>query len=117
MTTKKHKNGRANKLKACASNAKQDYLPPEIHDAKLPVPGSLATVGDIRAEMERIYKMVFRGEIMLADATRLAYYLDRMIQAIKTETELNTIAAAYAKAWGGVAIITDEEAIDGNTGF
>lgn len=113
MAETKHKN-RATKLKDLADKGKQELLPPEVGTAKLPAPGELETVADIRAEMRRIYKMVFEGKVMLADATRLAYYLDRMIQAIKTETELNTIAAAYAKAWGGVAIITDEsEIIDG----
>lgn len=86
----------------------QVVLPPEIHDADLAPPKSLETVRDIREEMGRIYKLVFKGKVMLSDATRLAYYLDKMIQAIKTETELNTLAAAYSKAWGGVAILTNE---------
>jgi hypothetical protein len=90
-----------------------NLIPPEIHNANLPAPYRLETVRDIREEMSRIYKMVFKGKIMLSDATRLAYYLDKMIQAIKTETEMNAIAAAYAKAWGGINIITDnEEVID-----
>ncbi len=103
---------RATKLKDLAEKGKQELLPPSIHNAQLPAPTSLDNVSEIRAEMGRIYKLVFQGKIALEDATRLAYYLDKMIQAIKTETELNTIAAAYAKAWGGVAIITDEDAID-----
>lgn len=109
--TKKNARGKLSNLKEGAN--KQEVLPPELHDAKLPAPATLDTVGEIRAEMARIYKMVFQGKIMLSDATRLSYYLDNMIKAIKTETELNTIAAAYAKAWGGVRIITnDEEVID-----
>ena len=111
---KKRARGKLSNLKD-AANA-QEVIPAEIHDAKLPAPASLDTVRDIREEMARIYKLVFKGKIMLSDATKLAYYLDKMIQAIKTETELNTIAAAYAKAWGGVAIITDErEVLDADT--
>lgn len=100
------------KLKELAAKADQTVLPPEIHNANLPAPRSLETVADIKNEMGRIYKLVFEGKIMLADATRLAYFLDKMIQSIKTQAELDVVQAAYAKAWGGVHIITDEEAID-----
>lgn len=101
------------KLKELATKGNQTVLPPEIHHANLPAPTSLDTVLDIKNEMSRIYKLVFKGQIALADATRLAYYLDKMIQAIKTQAELDVVQAAYAKAWGGVNVITDPEAIDG----
>lgn len=100
------------KLKELAAMGNQSVLPPEIHVANLPVPKSLESVVDIKGEMARIYKLVFEGKLALADATRLAYFLDKMIQAIKTQAELDVVQAAYAKAWGGVHIITDEEAID-----
>lgn len=104
--------GPTKQLTDCAKAAKKDSPPPPaLHTAGLRPPSELETVKDIREEMARIYKMVFKGQVALADATRLAYYLDRMIQAIKTEVELNTIQAAYAKAWGGVMIITDDEEV------
>lgn len=98
-------------LTACADNVKQEYLPPEIHNAGLRAPTELGSVKDIREEMARIYKMVFEGKVMLQDATKLAYYLDRMIQAMKTEVELAAIQGAYAKAWSGVTFITDDEEV------
>ena len=111
MTEKVVKN-RATKVKALAEQSKGELLPPLLGDAQIAPPTALNTVRDIREEMARIYKLVFKGKVALSDATRLVYYLDRMIQAIKTETELDTIASAYAKAWGGVSIITDEDVID-----
>lgn len=110
MPAKKgNQHNRTGKLKACAAKSKSEVLPPVLHEANLPAPRSLETVKEIREEMARIYKLVFEGKIMIEQATKLAYYLDKMIQAIKTEVELDTIKAAYAQAWGGVNIITNEE--------
>lgn len=112
--TKKDKaiTGPTKQLTDCAKKAKKDSPPPPaLHTAGLRAPAELGTVKDIREEMARIYKLVFKGKVKLEDATRLAYYLDRMIQAIKTEVELNAVQAAYAKAWGGVMIISDDEEV------
>lgn len=108
---KPKKHGRDKVLTACAQSAKQECLPPEIHNAGLRAPTELGSVKEIREEMARIYKMVFEGKVMLQDATKLAYYLDRMIQAMKTEVELAAIQGAYAKAWSGVTFITDDEEV------
>lgn len=85
-------------------------LVPMLHTGNVQGPETrqLETVGDMRREMQRVYRMVFRGELMLDEATRLIYILQNMIQAIKTENELNTLNDAYKKAWGGVAILINQ---------
>jgi hypothetical protein len=40
--------------------------------------GRLDRVGDIRAEMSRVYRLAARGLIPWADATRAVYVLDRI---------------------------------------
>lgn len=98
---------RAIKLKELQDKGKSELLPPSIEDTKLSLPSDLSTIEGIEAEYRRIYRMVFKQQIQLADATRLAYFLDRMIQAKKARLEIDTINSQYANAWSGVSIITE----------
>lgn len=85
-----------------------------LGDVETPHAPAFDTIKGIRAEMVRVYRLVFQGKIMLEEATRLSYMLTQMIQAVKAEAELDTLNKQYAKAWGGVMILTDNnEAIDG----
>ena len=103
-----------NQLKTQELKKNQSVLP-TVHGGQIetPHPSNFDTVGGIRSEMVRVYRLVFQGKIMLDEATRLSYMLTQMIQAVKAEAELDTLQKQYAKAWGGVMILTDNEAIDG----
>jgi hypothetical protein len=104
------------KTKQQMMQEKQSTVPAlYLGNIETPHAGSLEDVKGIRAEMVRVYRLVFQGKIMLDEATRLSYMLTQMIQAVKAEAELDTLQKAYAKAWGGVMILTDDsnEAIDG----
>lgn len=67
-------------------------------------PVNLANIGEIRKELARIYRLVFKGKVELEDATRLAFILDKMVKAIKDEVELATLQNSYQDAWSGVSI-------------
>lgn len=76
---------------------------------KLAVKGGPPTTGlngikEIRAEMARVYRMIFRGDIDPSDATKLVFMLDKMVQAVKSEVEMAQLQNQYIGAWSGVAI-------------
>lgn len=83
-------------------------------DIETPHAPAFDDIRGIKAEMVRVYRLVFQGKIMLEEATRLSYMLTQMIQAVKAEAELSEMQKAYAMAWGGVHILTDNEVIDGS---
>ena len=97
--------------KALAARPAKAELIPAL--STLPTPHSLESIADVRAEYQRLYRFIFQGKLKLEDATKLFYLLDRMIAAKKAETELDELAKAYAKSWGGIRIIVpSEEVID-----
>ena len=114
MSKNHNRNPKGKNIKGQELMEKQQASLPSLHNGNIETPNrtSLDDVRGIRNEMTRVYRLVFQGKIMLEEATRLVYILREMIQAIKAETELDTLAKAYSKAWGGVAIITDDEVID-----
>lgn len=67
-------------------------------------PRNLKGVKEIRAEMARVYRMIFDNKIVPSDATKLIFILDKMVQAIKSEAEMAQIANAYMDAWSGITI-------------
>lgn len=80
-------------------------LPPALSDGQVKGPKSLETIGDVIREQQRLYKMVFSGEIALNDLSKLMYSLQNMIQGMKAKSEIDALEDAYIKQWQGVKII------------
>ena len=98
------KNGK-NNGQVVESSAKAEVLPPSLSDGKVKGPSKLETIGDVIAEQQRLYKMVYKGEIALNDLSKLMYCLQNMIQGIKAKSEIDELENAYSKQWQGVRII------------
>ena len=80
-----------------------EVLPPEKRfDGN--APPDLGDVKAIRREMARVYRFIWQGKIMVEDATKLVFVLDKMVQAVKSEAEMAQLANAYMDAWSGIAI-------------
>jgi len=109
---------RNKKLKSCEARAPRTPKEPKheialLAKGELTVPSKLESIGALREEMTRVYRLVFQGKLELTQATRLAYLLDRIITALKTEHDVEQAQQAYAKAWSGVLIIGNtQEVID-----
>ena len=85
--------------------AKSEVLPPSADSGKIKPPKALVTIGDVIKEQQRLYDMVFRGEMALSDLTKLMYALQQMIQGLKAKSEIDALEDAYIKQWQGVRII------------
>jgi hypothetical protein len=86
-------------------NAKSgEVIPADKPRVLAPPPVSLTGIKEIRAEMARVYRMIFRNEIYPEDATKLVFMLDKMVQAVKSEVEMAQLQNQYIGAWSGVAI-------------
>jgi hypothetical protein len=71
-------------------------------------PPTLVDVKAVRREMARVYRFVWENKIVIEDATKLVFVLDKMIQAFKSEAELAVLNNQYQDAWSGVMITPPE---------
>lgn len=71
-------------------------------------PRELKTIKGMRVEMSRVYRLVFENKIYPEDATKLIFILDKMVQSVRHEAEMNQLANAYQDAWSGVNIVPPE---------
>ena len=92
-----------------AEPAKHDILPPAADSGTVKGPKKFETIGDVIREQQRLYKLVFKGELALSDLTKLIYALGQMIQGIKAKSEIDALEDAYIKQWQGVRIIAPED--------
>jgi hypothetical protein len=90
--------------------AKAQVLPPALSDGVIKGPSNLETIGDVIREQQRLYKMVFSGDIALNDLSKLMYSLQNIIQGLKAKSEIDALEDAYIKQWQGVRIIAPEGA-------
>lgn len=100
---------------AAVKRNKTTLSPDFLMRGELTAPTKLESISQLREEMTRVYRLVYQGKLVLTEATRLVYLLDRIIVAMKTEHEIEQAQKAYAKAWSGVVIIgkpQGEEFID-----
>lgn len=88
-----------------AHPAKGDLLPPAADSGEVKGPKKFETIGDVIREQQRLYKLVFKGELALSDLTKLMYALQQVIQGMKAKSEIDALEDAYIKQWQGVRII------------
>lgn len=88
--------------------AKHDVLPPAADSGLVKGPKALETISDVIREQQRLYKMVFTGDLALSDLSKLMYSLQNIIQGIKAKSEIDALEDAYIKQWQGVRIIAPE---------
>lgn len=86
-------------------SAKAQILPPSADSGLVKAPKAFETIGDVIREQQRLYKMVFAGELALNDLTKLMYALQQIIQGFKAKSEIDALEDAYIKQWQGVRII------------
>ncbi len=65
----------------------------------------LGGIKELKAEMARVYRFVWLNKIAIEDATKLVFILDKMVQAVKNESEMALLLGQYQDAWGGVNVI------------
>lgn len=85
-----------------------EVCPPEQKRVRDIAPRNLSDIKAIRAEMARVYRMIFEGNIFPEDATKLVFILNNMVQAIRHEAEMSQLMNAYQDAWSGVNITAPE---------
>jgi len=103
---KNNKNGK----QVIDSSTKASILPPSLSDGVIKGPKKLESIGDIIREQQRLYKMVFNGDLALNDLSKLMYSLQNIIQGLKAKSEIDALEDAYIKQWQGVRIIAPEGA-------
>lgn len=67
------------------------------------VPG-LKTAKQVRREMAYVYRQVWHGMIDTQQAMRLTAILDRLLNGMKIEAELDMLQKGYADAWTGITL-------------
>lgn len=105
---KNPKNGTTKIKQALEEQGKGDLCPPDIGSGAIAGPKAFTTIGHVISEQQRLYKMVFTGELALSDLTKLMYALQQIIQGLKAKSEIDALEDAYIKQWQGVRIIAPE---------
>lgn len=101
-------NGTTKIKKALEKKGMGEVCPPCLSQGMVKPPTSFSTIGDVIKEQQRLYKLVFTGELALSDLTKLMYALSQVIQGIKAKSEIDALEDAYIKQWQGVRIIAPE---------
>ena len=102
---KNPKNGTTKIEQALEKNGKQELCPPRLGSGLVAGPKAFKTIGHVISEQQRLYKLVFTGELALSDLTKLMYSLQQIIQGLKAKSEIDALEDAYIKQWRGVNII------------
>jgi hypothetical protein len=106
MAKPKNPNNGTNKIaKALEKQGTQELCPPSMGSGVIPGPRAFSSIGHVIEEQQRLYKMVFKGELALSDLTKLMYALQQIIQGFKAKSEIDALEDAYIKQWQGVRII------------
>lgn len=103
------KNGK-NGDQVIETSKKARILPPSADSGLVKGPKALESISDVIREQQRLYKMVFKGDLALSDLSKLMYSLQNIIQGIKAKSEIDALEDAYIKQWQGVRIIAPEGA-------
>jgi len=76
------------------------------HKGRVRFRRQLNTIGKIRAEMNRIYRMAVNGEVPASYAHELTYMLERQLKAVYLETETGQHAGEKeAEQFTGLSLI------------
>ncbi len=101
----------AKKIKSIADKALETLQPIEgdlvstpLTKGELQTPHRVQTLQDIRREIERVYRMVYKGKLHVSEATKLVYILDKLNKSLETEATVKELNKQYATAWNGVNI-------------
>lgn len=95
-----------NKHNQIAESIPKGVIAPPLADSgTVKGPTKFDTIGDVIREQQRLYKMVFKGELAIGDLTKLMYALQQIITGMKAKSEMDQLEDAYSKQWQGVRII------------
>lgn len=107
MTDQGEKKG--GKLQQLAAHAPE--IVGEISErVSLPPPPSLKTIKQVRKEMARVYRGVYKGDLTIQQAGSLIFMLDKIVKAMKDQVAVETIQKDYQAAWSGFAIVAPSDA-------
>lgn len=106
---KKKGENRGEKIQKLAAQAPV-ILDGDREKIKLPPPPNLKNIKDIKREMARVYRGVYRGELTIQQAGSLIFMLDKIVKAIKDQVAVDTVSQAYMQSWTGFSIISPTDA-------
>lgn len=109
MTTEGDKPKRTGKFQQLAAQA-PDVVVEKGEGVRLPPPPTLKSIKDIKREMARVYRGIYRGELTIQQAGSLIFMLDKIVKAIKDQVAVDTVQKEYQGAWTGFAIVAPSDA-------